>query len=1142
MPESINLGTINIGLNLDLGSLSKASGQAKQEIKTLDAQIVHLTANVNIANAKFGAAGKSAEGMTKGLRGAVVAGSLLAQGLQTATGVVEGLFARTVKISADTQESLNVLRMQTQATNAQFKELSATARQLGSDVALPGTNSAIAAEAMTELSRAGLNLQDTMNGARGVLLLMDATQASGADSARAVASALNIYGLAGTESTRVANLFAAANLNGVKDLGSLTDAVKYFGPAAKEFHISIDDSVVQLSILAKAGFQGTMAGTALRESWNRLAEAKGKAQEALKAVGVAIYDTNHQMRDARSIMADLQQAEAKMNEEERNRFNKLVFGERAQGAMNVLLSESAGNYDKLRDKIAGTNSAEELAKAHMDGFNGSMKALTTSTDSFLEKYGHHFLDFLTNVVRTGSDAIGVLDGLIQKQKDVSDGSAANGKTDDSMFQKTGPLGFIPKNIADAQEILRLNNSTLAFENSDKGNISQTISDIADLRDQQKAIRDRIRYLKSPERDREQRNHGVFDSADALQGRFLADKKEIADQSAAYSEIDRKAAEKQRAVTTWLAAQKSAKTSGAKKPGSPKPNPHPSPNGNKALDDILSGAKDGRQSDAEKLADQIAESRKKAAELFGKASSEESENAFARLLSDYRENGGIKNYRALENMIPVIAGKKKAEQKLELSHADAGSRPEAQAAYQIAIRPGGTIDQESASKVRGLNDALTERNKIAEESAKKVLEAAQAARAAEVDDAQSATEQSRNILQAGTWKIEQDLKSGRISHSVAIQGIQDIAEMVKAIDGEGSSYVALQERIRELGQEQFEQDLRIAEFQYKHGSQSTEQYLAFLNEKLAATKQYSDEWFSIYDKIDAVEKKTAKEAAKEARDSAREMRQLFGGVAKDIGRAADDAINRWNGFRSFFKSLGADIKHIFADVVKTMVANWAKMQLLGAAKSGISHDAPGLGNLGAMVAGIFGHKSKAAGIPDPHAGGDVAGQVAAAAGAAGAGGGSGGIGALAGIFGKGGALAGHLGAFGAAMPWLGAGFALNGVLGNPLGKLFKHFRFAEGGNIPAAGGYVAESGTGGEYIVPRTPSMALPVSLLNRLGNHAAQAAHAATSAPAAAGDTHVHLHYSGDPSEISTGAIRRIGEELGWHVRRQLPTARAEAW
>ena len=86
-------------------------------------------------------------------------------------------------------------------TAQELEDVREAARALGADITLPGVSSADAAESMVELAKAGLDVQDSIDGARGVLQLATVAAIENAQAVELTANALNASSNAATRRT-----------------------------------------------------------------------------------------------------------------------------------------------------------------------------------------------------------------------------------------------------------------------------------------------------------------------------------------------------------------------------------------------------------------------------------------------------------------------------------------------------------------------------------------------------------------------------------------------------------------------------------------------------------------------------------------------------------------------------------------------------------------------------------------------------------------------------------------------------------------------------------------------------------------------------------------------------------------------------
>ena len=134
-----------------------------------------------------------------GLRGATLAStSAFLAGAAAITAL-----ARAVGFATSFNSQLAVFAATTGATASQMEQVSEAAKALGRDLTLPGVSATDAAIAMTELAKAGLSVQDAIDGTRGVLQLAGAAGIDFAQATEIAASAINAFGLSGRDAGRV---------------------------------------------------------------------------------------------------------------------------------------------------------------------------------------------------------------------------------------------------------------------------------------------------------------------------------------------------------------------------------------------------------------------------------------------------------------------------------------------------------------------------------------------------------------------------------------------------------------------------------------------------------------------------------------------------------------------------------------------------------------------------------------------------------------------------------------------------------------------------------------------------------------------------------------------------------------------------
>lgn len=314
-----------------------------------------------------------------------------------------------IRAAGNFEESLNVLQEVSGATGSQFQALSKEAKALGADVRIPNVSAKDAADAMLELAKAGLSVEDVLNGARGVLQLGVSSNLSFADSATTVARSLTAFGLEGSKAGQVADLLTAAANKSTAEVG---DMALGFQMASASFHAggqTVEDLTASLALMANAGIAGSDAGTSLKQMMRRLVPQSEKAKEAMKGLGVEVFTAEGAFKPMREIINEFSKATKNMNQEQREAALGVIFGSDAIRAANIMLTQGTKKFDDMTTAVTAGGEAQAMAEARTKGFNGAVGGLISQIETLAIELGEKMLPAATDVVRGISEFVSNLD-------------------------------------------------------------------------------------------------------------------------------------------------------------------------------------------------------------------------------------------------------------------------------------------------------------------------------------------------------------------------------------------------------------------------------------------------------------------------------------------------------------------------------------------------------------------------------------------------------------------------------------------------------------------------------------------------------------------------------------------------------------
>jgi TP901 family phage tail tape measure protein len=351
-----------------------------------------------------GSAGRTAGLLNRAGRGAIV-GSGAVRGLARSVAFASTAFLGGAGLGAalrfvvgqagSFETELNVLQSVTRATARQMGLVSALAKRLGADIRIPGASAADAAETMTLLAKGGLSLGQSMRAARGTLQLAAAAQLSNAEAAKITVSALNAFRLRGSQATRVADLLAAAANASQGEISDMALALQQASAQAHASGLSAHQTVTALTLLAKAGIQGSDAGTSLRVMLQRFVPASKRAAELMSELGLSAFDARGRMLPLREIVRRYSDVLSELSPKQRAFVLQTIFGADATRAANIILGQGAKAYDEAARATNKAGEAARVAGARSKGWAGAVAGAQNAVETLAITVGQKLLPHLT---------------------------------------------------------------------------------------------------------------------------------------------------------------------------------------------------------------------------------------------------------------------------------------------------------------------------------------------------------------------------------------------------------------------------------------------------------------------------------------------------------------------------------------------------------------------------------------------------------------------------------------------------------------------------------------------------------------------------------------------------------------------------
>lgn len=256
-----------------------------------------------------------------------------------------------------------------------FETLENAARECGASTAFSATE---AAEALNYLALAGYDADKAATALPTVLKLAGAGAMSLANASDMVTDSMSALGIEATEAnlTQFSDQLAQTASKANTSVAQLGEAILTVGGTAKGLAGGTTELNTSLGILADNGLKGAEGGTHLRNIILSLQNPTDKAADALKGLGVDVYDAQGNMRGLNDVFKDLQGAMDGMSNAQKDNILSTLFNKTDLTAANAMLSNCTDRFDALSAAVENSAGAcENMYAIQLDNLNGDISIL-----------------------------------------------------------------------------------------------------------------------------------------------------------------------------------------------------------------------------------------------------------------------------------------------------------------------------------------------------------------------------------------------------------------------------------------------------------------------------------------------------------------------------------------------------------------------------------------------------------------------------------------------------------------------------------------------------------------------------------------------------------------------------------------------
>lgn len=351
------------------------------------------------------------------LLGRFVKSTLVGMGTALATFAVGNVIRDMVSTFVGFEKQMSMVKAVSNATAQDFQLLTDKAKEMGATTEFTARQ---AGSGLEFLVRAGFNAKQATEALPATLNLATAGALDLGRSADIVSNVMSTFQMQTTRASEAADILATVNSSANTNIEQLAEALKYAGPIASGFGVSLNETAAAIGVLGDSGIQGTLAGTGVRmalidSKMLALGTHTKRAQETFKALKidpkafdpekVGIKGMVKALIDAHATTADLTN----------------MFGARAAPSVLTMM-RAFQKLESLTDKTA-TNVGEAARQAAVarDNLLGDWQALRSAIEGLFINIGEFITPALRTIVQFATSVVQAIQGATitsEKFKDV----------------------------------------------------------------------------------------------------------------------------------------------------------------------------------------------------------------------------------------------------------------------------------------------------------------------------------------------------------------------------------------------------------------------------------------------------------------------------------------------------------------------------------------------------------------------------------------------------------------------------------------------------------------------------------------------------------------------------------------------------
>jgi TP901 family phage tail tape measure protein len=286
------------------------------------------------------------------------------------------------------QDALNEARTAAALTAAEVDKIKQKATELSA--AGVGSQSGIA-QAMTQLVKAGMPLEEVLNGAgEAVVKFAKNTGVETTRAAEIVQGSMTLFGVSAEKATDI--LKAAADASNT-DVPHIVQGFSQVAKVAESAGQDMDTTASALAILSNNMTDGSDAGTSLKTMLQRLRTGAGEAEDGFNQLGLSVSSFRDATGRSLPIGQQMDILKSKLDGVDAVAKDQIlfkIFGSDAIRAAEIFLDTGSAGFAKMQEAMSKSMTNADAFDIKMSGISGTFERISNAA----ERVSNAFADAL----------------------------------------------------------------------------------------------------------------------------------------------------------------------------------------------------------------------------------------------------------------------------------------------------------------------------------------------------------------------------------------------------------------------------------------------------------------------------------------------------------------------------------------------------------------------------------------------------------------------------------------------------------------------------------------------------------------------------------------------------------------------------